>query len=333
MKNRAWIAEDSVKQQLVLALAVFIINASFYLLLYDPHIQGYIDAERGWRQFNELTSGEKLYWGPENQIELRIYMILFTLLEIVILLAAGFIERRSLVTYLCLPVFAYLATKLKIEFMFFPLALISLNLSWRKEAIALAAILFFSVYLGENNGFIILFFRVLVRIFRKFPPPLYVFLILLALPIIADANIHVLEGFFPELRAYRYTRDIQNLNYSVLESFLVFFASATVGVNAYIDYPIGILGTSFVLWLAFGKKLFFKRYWWEWAHSPGFQSWILTILVFTSLTHAFQDARYYAFYVPAFTHIGGERVNQVLIFSSIPMTFALTIFYILFSDM
>lgn len=311
----------------IIAVFVFVANAVFYIALFDPKIQGYVDAERGWRQFNHFLANGSNYWGPENQIELRVYMVLFTLLELLALSILGLIEKRVLITYLALPASAYLATKLKVEFAFFPLALISLNVPLKREVPIFLGIVLFSIWIGENNGYIILFYRLLARMLRWYRPPLYLVLLMLAAPLIADANMSTLVQFIPKLNAYSYTRDIVNPEYTVFETFAVFLASMTVGANAYIDYFVGFLGSFFVLWLAFGKQVLKRSAWRAWIRSPGFQAWLITILTFTALTHAFQAARYYFFYLPVFTAIGGERVNKILLATSIPMTYALAAFY------
>ncbi|MFT4151727.1 MAG: hypothetical protein QM656_16120, partial [Paracoccaceae bacterium] len=82
-----------------------------------------------------------------------------------------------------------------------------------------------------------------------------------------------------------------------------------------------------VMWLVFGRRLMSRSAWREWLRTPGFRAGFLTILTFTSITHAFQNARYYFFYLPMFTGIGGNRANSILLVVSVPITCIMTIFY------
>ena len=90
---------------------------------------------------------------------------------------------------------------------------------------------------------------------------------------------------------------------------------------------MGFPATILVLLLSFGKRLFSISRWRDWLHSPAFQSGFLTIFLFTSITHAFQNARYFFFYVYAFEGIGGSRARYVLLVTSFPTTFLMTVYY------
>ncbi|MBU2867006.1 hypothetical protein [Pacificibacter marinus] len=312
------------------AALIFIGNIAMCISFFNPEVQGYGDAVRGWRQFNALLAEGQPFYDENNQVSLRIVMALVSFLIVMTLRAMGLIKREVLITYLALPFSAYLATKLKVEFVFFPFALIALGLGWKREVMVILMLLGMTVFFDENNGLIIVLFRLSFIVLSVLKPKLYWIFILIAGIIFIDKNISLLFPFVPGLAAYNYTRDIVNPEFSYIESVIVFLSSMTIGIQPQIDYYFGFTYTVFFFIAALGKKLLSKSFYIDIIKSPAARSGFLTIMLFGSLTHAFQNARYYFFYVPGIYAIGGARANRTLIIISWPMTFFLAIYYRLY---
>lgn len=312
--------------ELSTALSIFLINAAIFIAWFTPEIQGYGDAIRGWNQFNALWGGNEI-WGPDNQISLRIFMTSITLAELFILSSLKLIKHEDLLLYLVLPMSAYLATKLKIEFIFFPFAIISTRLNWKTEIGVLAAILGLSLALNENNGFIIAFYRISLFTIRTVRPKAWAIILAAASILIIDYQMHVVARYVPALTAYEWTRNIVNPEYSILETFIVFSASMTLSINPQTDYFVGLPATAILLWIAIGRKLASFRKIIDIAKRPSIQALFLTVLFFTSLTHAFQNARYYMFYIPVLREISPRGTIKLVSIMSIPTTCIMLLFY------
>ena len=190
-----------------------------------------------------------------------------------------------------------------------------------------------TVALKENNGVILLIFRLGYLAFTLWKPSLTKLVIFAVCILALDSNIEIIQDLYSPIAAYNYTRDIVNPEYSVLETILVFLASSYVSVNPNVDYIISLPAGFLILMLIIGKKIFKNSSWRKWLLSRGFQSGILTILLFTSVTHAFQNARYYFFFVHMFTSVGGGKTNYILLTCSVPLTICLTVYYKFFLGM
>lgn len=314
-------------RQTVEAALIFLGNILICLAFFPPEVQGLGDTMRGWTQFNTLLMGGEAFFGPDNQIALRLMMAVTTTALLITLILLGLIEKRVVITYLALPFSAYLATKIRIEFIFFPLALISTQLGWKKEILVLTALIGLSVLLDERNGLILVFYRVGVFAFRIFKPHTVFVFVAVGVIAVIDANIELLFPAFPRLAVYNWTRDIVNPEFSHFETLIVFLSSMTMSLQPPLDYMFGFTYTCFVLFATFGWRLTTLGFYRDALRQPEFRAGFLTVMFFTSLTHAFQNARYYFFYVPMISSVNAARTNRLLILASWPMTFLLVLYY------
>ncbi|MGZ2256694.1 hypothetical protein [Roseobacter sp. A03A-229] len=320
-------AKAATHRQLVEASIIFVGNVILCIAFFHPDILGYGDVASAWDDFNALLSPDEPFFGPDNQIILRVLMALCTAALVVILAMLRLIDQRVLITYLALPASAYLATKIKLEFIFFPFALISTRLGWKKELLVLLAILSLALGLGENNGIVLLFFRLGVLVFRLFQPHTIFVFAAVALIVVMDANIELLFPIFPQLSVYNWTRNVINPEFSHLETLVVFASSMVLSAQPPLDFMFGLIYTAFLLFATFGWQLFSLRFYVEALRQPEFRAGFLTVMFFTSLTHAFQSSRYYFFYVPMIASVNAARTNRLLILASWPMTTLLVLYY------
>ncbi|WP_380058916.1 hypothetical protein ACFE33_15725 (plasmid) [Falsihalocynthiibacter sp. SS001] len=309
------------------AILVFIGNIAICLVFFAPEVQGIGDTLRGWDQFNRLFAEGTTFFGPHNQIALRIVMASMSTLLLVALYLLGLIERRVVITYLALPFSAYLATKIRVEFLFFPLALISTRLGWKREVAVLLAILGMSFLLDENNGVILVFYRLAVIVFRAIPMRSILVFLAIGAIVVLDNNIKLLYPIFPSLAVYNWTRDIVNPEFSHFETAIVFLSSMTMSLQPPLDYMFGFTYTCFLLFATFGRRLLSARFYARILTIPEFRAGLLTVMFFTAITHAFQNARYYFFYVPLIGSVHPAQTNKLLILASWPMMFLLVIYY------
>jgi len=309
------------------ALVVFCINSALSIAFIDPKTQGWVDSERGWAQFNALLAGGYHFFGPDNQIPLRLGMVIVTLLVLLVLSSLRLVEQPVLVTYLALPYSAYLATKLKMEFLFFPFAAVKVDLPPKQEAAVIVCILVSSVLLGENNGFIIACYRVLLLLFKARRPNLLVVAGVIGAILWVDANLRVLYPIIPQLGRYEWTRTYINPEYSVPETVIVFVASMVFSVNPHLDYVLAIPFSIAIILPTLSHRLLSSSFYKSSLRHPGFIATVLTVLLFTSITHAFQNARYYYFFLTLYPKMGGAWVNAIIIVTSVPMMGLMVFFY------
>lgn len=312
---------------LLVALFVFLANTTVFLALFGPERQGYSDVVRGWEQLNGFFTFFVPSWGPENQIELRILMVLVTLAVVFILRAFKLIDRDTLFLYLALPLSAFLATRIRLEFLFFPLALISLKFSVRKEIAVIASLLGISIILGEQNGLVIVAFRVVLLFLRHWNVRWALLGAVLVAVVIVSEQFDALSSYFPAIASYSYTRDVANPEYSLTETVGVLLSSSVLSINPYIDFPIAIPIAVLVIAFAIGPRVMAPGYWAAIVQSPGFKALVVTVVTFTSITHAFQNARYYFFFVPLMASALGLGGIRRVMFLSVPAVIAMAIYY------
>jgi hypothetical protein len=314
-------------RQLLEAIFIFAGNLAMCLMFFPAEVQGYGDAVRGWTQFNALLSDGEPIFGADNQISLRIVMAAASIVLLWALVMFNLIERRVLITYLALPVSAYLATKIRMEFVFFPLALISTKLGWKKEVIIIVALIALSLGLDERNGIVLIAYRLGVLVFRVFRPKTLIIFALVGIIVLMDRNIQLLFPYVPRLAVYNWTRDVVNPEFSHFETLVVFLASMTMSLQPPIDYMFGLTYSLFLLFATFGSRLFSLGFYIVALRRPEVRAGFLTVLLFTSITHAFQNARYYFFFVPMISSVTPAVTNRLLILASWPMTALLVIYY------
>ncbi len=312
---------------LLFACLVFMINAALCIAFISPEVQGLGDAIRGWRQFNEIYAPGPGGWGPANQVDLRILMVGFALLELLVLRRLKLIEHSTLVTFLALPAAAYCVTKIKIEFVFFPLAIISTRLTAKQEAAVLVGLVALSSWLDEKNGYVIVAFRLAVLFFRRFPVRPVLVLAILGLAVAVGSQFNFLADVVPGLAGYQYTREFANPDYSVVETVGVFAASSILSINPDVDYWFSIPSSLLVLAFLFGRRAFRRETWQKAWGAAELKAALLTVVSFTAITHAFQNARYYLFYIPLLRAGRGEEGTRRLMILSVPVTVLLIGFY------
>ncbi|MCA9138205.1 MAG: hypothetical protein KDB00_15645 [Planctomycetales bacterium] len=318
---------------LVLAGLVFAINCMAFAYFFDADEQGYIDTQRGIDQYNAIREFFRLppTLTVVDLFEVRFVQILLTLIMLGALFFTGLVTVEHLTLYLVWPYSAFLATKIKQEFILFPLAFIDLASTWRRELFISTMILLFSLATGEKNGVIIIAFRITAFILTRTSRYKAVFLTVagIAASLLLDRYFDILARFVPQVAAYSYTRDVVNPEYSVPESAGVFLSSLHLGINPPLDYWFHLPFSALVLffgWLSLRESDEEERM----VFCRSIMASAVVFILFTSVTHAFQNARYYYFIVlMLFPRLNTRMLVALLIFSLLHTLTAVYVYEVL----
>lgn len=286
-----------------IAWAVFVVNAVLCLIFFDPRTYD-TDAILGLWQFKNSIFHLGEQWTISDQVLIRVVTLAITSAEILVLAFLNIGSLREINTYLIWPYSAYLATKIRTEFFFYPFCLIQTNLPKNKEIAVDLVIAFFTIILGENNGVIILFYRILCVIYARSLKLALLFTFLgCSLVYYINSHFDKLYVYLSMLKRFEYTRNIVDPNYSFLKTLAVFFSSMHTTAFVQEDYVID----------AWFSLFFVLLFIWIWLKSglPPIRHKLLaffsSLYTFTALTHAFQNARYYYFYVSIAAEVFYEK--------------------------
>jgi hypothetical protein len=227
-----------------------------------------------------------------SHIFLQLIQLLVVLSSIFILFYFNLIEKRILLIYLLTPFGAYLAVKLKMEFIVVVFSLVRIDLSTKYNLLFILFLAILMILLRENNFIILIFFRICLIFYKKFNGK-FLFLLTIIFSVLLNYLFTYLTTIIPLFSRFEWTRDIVNPEYSIVETIGVFISSYHLSFNASIDWKMHLL-FSFPLFFYFFLK-FVTTY-----KKQNFNllfAILGTVLVFTNLTHAFQNARYYFFYI------------------------------------
>lgn len=189
--------------------------------------------------------------------------------------------------------------------------MIAVNLPWKKELTVLTVLAAMTVFLKEDNGVLIILFRIGCIFCKKNGNAAkYFCFVFLAMCYFIDNNISLLFDRFPVLKAYDYTRTVTEKNYSWIKTIGVFLSSLHMSAWLQTDWKYDLpFSLVFVImcWWRRGIRYFLNL--------PAFLSTICSLFFFTSVTHAFQDARYWYFYLPIIAGIVSDQFVLVCVLS------------------
>ncbi|MDY6919405.1 MAG: hypothetical protein SV765_04240 [Pseudomonadota bacterium] len=273
-------------------LACFIV--SFLFSLFQSSFFDY-----GFRP-DEFKSVYK--WGIEQYINVELYELVIRILlyfvtasMLLILAFAKWITPKTAALAAVWPLYIFLCTKIYFEFWIFPLALIRWDLSRSSNInfiFALALLFFITV---EGNLLIILLLRIVCLFEGKARVLISALLAATSVTLSWLMESGIAQGF-PVIGHYlvrfNYTREIVNPEYSIFETIGVFTASMhffTLHIhNYYIDIFFSLIVCIYILLEGqFSKSILMDVF-----------TFTCILLFFTEITHAFQNARYYMFYLP-----------------------------------
>ena len=229
---------------------------------------------------------------------LRSLVFILNVSIVLILSRLRLIDKRTMVIAFVWPLTAFLFSKLYWEFFVFPLCLVRLDLRVKSEIFFIISLIIVFFLSSENNLVVLIFFRLAV-LFSKTSLRWYIPLIGVIMGFLISYLIEVkmlssIPWVGSVFERFYWTRQVANPNYSIFETVGVFFVSFHFftlhelrwEVDAFFSFfVISLLGYRFI---RNGKRN-------DFYYIVLLASFILAI---TEITHAFQNARYYYFFIP-----------------------------------
>ncbi|WP_170325083.1 hypothetical protein [Ruegeria arenilitoris] len=225
------------------------------------------------------------------------------------LLALKLIDKKAAVLVAIWPLSVLLFSKVYWEFFYFPLCLIRPDLTVRREfgVIALLATLLYAT--GEANLGVILTFRaalLMQHLGFKRSTPIGIF----GFGVVLDAAMKTGVAFSLPwigglLQRFDWTRNTVNPDYSPIESIAVFVASFhffSLHTGAYwIDALFSLVVVAYLM--SSGEfRLNLRKHFWLIA------CFVSVFFFYTNVTYAFQNARYYFFFIPVLAMLTPARM-------------------------
>ncbi|THH35432.1 hypothetical protein E4Z66_16615 [Aliishimia ponticola] len=283
----------------LLVLASFLLQTFLFTTDFRP------DEWRAIHVFLERITGFDTF---EDEIWVRTCLTLFNLVVVLALHAVRLIDDRTVLLALVWPLALFLFSKIYWEFFVFPLCLIRFDLPRKQEALVLAVLVGLLAVTGEGNLGVLVIWRA-VLLAQKFgfkrAAPAFLIVAGLALDVMLSTGIaRSIPLIGSELSRFSWTRDIVNPEYSLIETAAVFVSSFHFFSLHNGAYWIDALFSLLVLAVIFNAK----DAWWNLKdHAWTLITFVSVVFFFTSVTHAFQNARYYFFFLPLLAAITPPR--------------------------
>lgn len=315
-------APSSDQSKFIMGLMTHILFGALFIL-FLPLVEIDSDYGRGHRQFQRFL-GEEFFgvreirdlwiWESHAFFRALIFSISFSL--VLALYSVRLVTKETLGLYLIWPYAAFLATRMKLEVFAFPFYLIRTDLKAKHEVILIVVFLALG-FITERNFLVIGLFR-LALLFYKIINSQKWFIILSVIAItFVELGFSLIAKVSPLIARFERFRDFVNPEYSIIESIAVFLASFHLTINPTeawkFHLPFGL-----IMFLMTAKTL--------WKKSPRDSALpaIATYFMLTTLTHGFQKASYYLFYLPAVYAVAyREHFNWILIFGWLHVLLAL----------
>lgn len=229
----------------------------------------------------------------DAEIKIRLFFLLVTVIELAILFMLKLLPKEHLGIYLVWPLSAYLATRVKVEFFLYPFTLIRLDLNFWQEALLIFALLSLFAITSENNVLLVVAFRLTWIVVRSFGSIKFWLFVMIASGLLLDLGFNILSSYIPIFKAYNWTRVVANPDYNIIESIAIFLSTYHLAINPPSAWPLHMLMGLLLLLIVVRDK--FKS-----CDMRALLAVGIVFFVATSLTHAFQKAGYYYFFLAPF---------------------------------
>lgn len=289
---------------MLLTLLSFVLQTSYFTSEYRP------DEWRSAHVFLTTLAGST---GLAAEFWTRAMLLIFNLVFVAMLWSGRFITRETLILALIWPLTLFLFSKIYWEFYVFPLCLVRPDLRRIPEVclISFLAALYWAT--GEANLIVLLVWRgilILQKLGRRWSAPIAIILAGLALDqLIQSGGTAQIPIIGDALARFTWTREIVNPEYSIFETAAVFFTSFHFFSLHDGVYWINAAFSALVILIIVWSPSFWtsaKR------HAPLVLAFFAVLIFFTSITHAFQNARYYFFFLPVLASLVPQNRFLVL---------------------
>lgn len=233
-----------------------------------------------------------------NELATRLGLFLLNLLIALSLAYIGLVKKATLIVAILWPMTTFLFSKIYWEFFFFPLCLMRLDLRFKHEVLVLSFLAVLLIATGEANLGVLVVFRGAILV-QRFGYKTLVPTAIAGFSIALDAFMKTGLAFSLPwigrlIQRFDWTRNFANPEYSPIESLAVFILSfhffslhtGAIWIDAFFSFLVIILffGTP-----EFRENL--REHWWL------VLTFFSVFFFFTHITYAFQNARYYYFYI------------------------------------
>lgn len=274
----------------LLTLLSFVLQSSYFTSEFRP------DEWRSAHVFLTTLAGST---GLAAEFWTRALLLIFNLGCVAALWSARLISRGTLILALIWPLTLFLFSKIYWEFYVFPLCLVRPDLRRIPEVLFIGFLFALYWVTGEANLIVILVWRgvlLLQKLGRRWSGPLALIFAGLALDqMMQSGRAEQIPLIGEALARFTWTRDIVNPEYSIVETAAVFFTSFHFfSLHDGVYWINAAFSTLVILTITWSVSF------WTGArrHADLILAFLAVVIFFTSITHAFQNARYYFFFLP-----------------------------------
>lgn len=235
--------------------------------------------------------------GKAAEIVIRIILIFALLASSLMLRYFALIRTDAIVVALLLPQYWLSITKFYFDIFAFFAVLIRYDLKMWQHLLIMSLLTIIYFFTGEGNLLVALTWRLFLLIPLSRTPLIWIVSAIIALPLADFILFSILGpiGFSDVVDRFLWTRDIANPEYNIAETALVFITSShlyTLHTSSLIVLD-GVFGLAFFIILV---VVLYRS--WTAEQTNILLKLLILILLFTEVTHAFQNARYYFYFIP-----------------------------------
>jgi len=248
-----------------------------------------------------------------SEIMVRVCLYVFNMFTVVIFLYFGVINKKTFRLAMIWPLTPFLFSKIYPEFFIFPFALIRHDLSRRGDLLLIISLFLLFLVTVEYNLFVIIAFRVLLLLIKSKLEMSGIILFVL-FGVFFDSymdrgyaqQLPVLGQF---LERFNYIRDLVNPDYSFLETIGVIFSSfhffSLHTGNWGVDFLFSFIVVVYIISSRISRISIYE-------HFISIGAFFAVVFLFSSVTHGFQNSRYYFFFLPLLAEIVSVRQYPAL---------------------
>ncbi|WP_143023991.1 hypothetical protein [Maricaulis salignorans] len=255
-------------------------------------------------EYKYIGAFNEFFFGTDAAGQVSTALVRLILLSICVVLSLvfyrlGLIDKNTLVLALVWPMTTFLFSRIHIEFLVFPFCLMALNARIWVDVAVILVLVGLGLFLRENNFFVIAIFRSIIVAqkvrFTWLAPSVFLAFAVSLNHLLNMGIAQRIPLLGPELQRFNWTRTVVNPEYNPLETLVVFFSSMHFFTRHDLAWYVDAVFTAMVLAVLAAdpesrRRLFKVRHY--------VFAFAVTLIGMGEITHAFQNARYYFFFIP-----------------------------------
>ncbi|WP_152965386.1 hypothetical protein [Cobetia sp. UCD-24C] len=289
----------------IISVVYFTLEAYLFPTQFRP------DEQKARDFFSLLIVGRS--FDIEAEPIIRLVLFSFNIIIVAFLFCLKLIDKRTMLLGASWPLTIFMFSKIYWEFYVFPLYLIKINTTLREEYFVLVAIAVLYAFTSEANLLVFLAFRCVLfaqKIGLKLIAPLGFIALGAIISLSFESGLHKYVPFIgSELERFAWTREVANPEYSVFETIAVFLSSMHFFTLHTGLWWIDLIFTLTIISVVVLKSpLSITKF----TAQPEILAFISVLLTMTEITHVFQNARYYLFFIPVMALMVSEKTIGIL---------------------